>query len=1008
MADPPKKRGRPEAAAEDEAAASSFYTDAQDKSLASNLFRYRRRIADLASSLHDTRSANAGLVDTVAALDRVLSQVRLGSCAAYPPATWWGLTGSPPPRVQVEHSADALCSTLPAAVKGDLSTGLAGLQHAGSQPRLPPETASQLGAPWAIVAEASGLRAASEITTLTALLSTVDAALGSVHDAGEPSWQPPHPGAPPGLPSGGSSRSGGTPHASAPARAVEDGAADAVTAAALKRASDAVSVSLTSRLHRLLAYGGALSKAVSRVAPTGTGSNAAVEGLERQRRAAADTATALWDALAVRSRELGEERARGVRLEEEAHQAVRTLERLRVSRPELDGEIRKLLPGLATRVLQAAASVVDGGGASFAAFSSGPAGDLCSGMAVDVEEGGGGDATSKLSSAGLTRSGSINAGRAGGGMETGFPLPSLGGEGDVSMGGEGSSGTLLLPPSALRLHMSFAGGASGSSAPTPTPTPPVLASSPSASHSGVGYDENGGATASSSAPARGEGVVDWAGEVDHMRGSLQDARLEVNALQDRLGELTAAKEVSAANEEATCTRAFTLERELSVVRAGVGSDAVVKGHAAYSLLFAQWEAEARKAAGSAAQVAAMQGRLDSAHEALSAERGRCADLLHAAGSVAQGGSAHVAALDAQIVKFQGEIIKALQERDEALVKAARSAAEVEACSAHANTVREALASVDEWKEQYAALHAALQARHDAASAAQPSMDEQIASITAERDGMLAALADVSSAFESSKTRNDGLLDVLREKDGHIARLAAEKQRLIVEKALLVSERDSKDTAIADLIGARTSLEAALAAHERTLLDARGAVDLAKEGERAAQREAALAKERSLDGSAGKAVADMRGQADAAREVAARSQGEAATCFTRMEAMSADLNRTREELAVLKAKVAKKDEKLAALKGDVERERERASTSTRDRERYVASTPGGDASVLAHLKKIVFCHLCKEGQRDTVLSRCGHVFCHACVDHRIRDRSRKCPSCNLVFAESDVKKLHFTT
>ena len=56
------------------------------------------------------------------------------------------------------------------------------------------------------------------------------------------------------------------------------------------------------------------------------------------------------------------------------------------------------------------------------------------------------------------------------------------------------------------------------------------------------------------------------------------------------------------------------------------------------------------------------------------------------------------------------------------------------------------------------------------------------------------------------------------------------------------------------------------------------------------------------------------------------------------------------------------------------------------------------------RNMIFCGLCRNNQKDRVITKCMHVFCKKCIDKNIKSRSRKCPSCNTPFAESDVRPI----
>ncbi|KAF8482639.1 BRE1 E3 ubiquitin ligase-domain-containing protein, partial [Russula ochroleuca] len=56
--------------------------------------------------------------------------------------------------------------------------------------------------------------------------------------------------------------------------------------------------------------------------------------------------------------------------------------------------------------------------------------------------------------------------------------------------------------------------------------------------------------------------------------------------------------------------------------------------------------------------------------------------------------------------------------------------------------------------------------------------------------------------------------------------------------------------------------------------------------------------------------------------------------------------------------------------------------------------------------ILKCSTCRQNMRSTILTKCLHTFCKSCIDMRISTRQRKCPACNLQFAQSEAQQLYF--
>jgi E3 ubiquitin-protein ligase BRE1 len=57
------------------------------------------------------------------------------------------------------------------------------------------------------------------------------------------------------------------------------------------------------------------------------------------------------------------------------------------------------------------------------------------------------------------------------------------------------------------------------------------------------------------------------------------------------------------------------------------------------------------------------------------------------------------------------------------------------------------------------------------------------------------------------------------------------------------------------------------------------------------------------------------------------------------------------------------------------------------------------------QNLVICSVCRSNFKNTILKGCGHVFCNSCVDDRLANRMRKCPSCNKAFDRSDAMAAH---
>nr|GAT44637.1 allantoicase [Mycena chlorophos] len=109
-----------------------------------------------------------------------------------------------------------------------------------------------------------------------------------------------------------------------------------------------------------------------------------------------------------------------------------------------------------------------------------------------------------------------------------------------------------------------------------------------------------------------------------------------------------------------------------------------------------------------------------------------------------------------------------------------------------------------------------------------------------------------------------------------------------------------------------------------------------------------------------------------------------------------------ELAERKAEAQKLSEDVALAKRETDKQ------AARVRELGSGSMSAREEDLQNELKKamgILKCSTCKGiGFRDTVISKCGHTFCKACIDSRLATRQRKCPACNQPFAKEEVGQI----
>ncbi|KAI4292707.1 hypothetical protein PAPHI01_1981 [Pancytospora philotis] len=135
----------------------------------------------------------------------------------------------------------------------------------------------------------------------------------------------------------------------------------------------------------------------------------------------------------------------------------------------------------------------------------------------------------------------------------------------------------------------------------------------------------------------------------------------------------------------------------------------------------------------------------------------------------------------------------------------------------------------------------------------------------------------------------------------------------------------------------------------------------------------------------------------------------------------------------RAALAEAEHKLAALGGELQNAKAAHRASLAELERVQAKlalseqnnmkyekTVGtyksicqrdGLASALENIEmyqRALRCSLCNTNIKNCTIVKCMHCFCMDCVTSQFKSRHRRCPTCDVDFAMSDVKKLYLNT
>ncbi|KAK3375108.1 BRE1 E3 ubiquitin ligase-domain-containing protein [Podospora didyma] len=136
---------------------------------------------------------------------------------------------------------------------------------------------------------------------------------------------------------------------------------------------------------------------------------------------------------------------------------------------------------------------------------------------------------------------------------------------------------------------------------------------------------------------------------------------------------------------------------------------------------------------------------------------------------------------------------------------------------------------------------------------------------------------------------------------------------------------------------------------------------------------------------------------------------------KLESISAEVTRradsVKAQISDLTSLVKSKDAANASLKEqlmnhetELEKVKVRLREATKDCDKWRHKCQSNSTEEEEMLRNLVLC-VCKSNFKNTILKGCGHVFCNVCVESRLTNRMRKCPTCNKAFDRSDAMSVH---
>ncbi|XP_017274100.1 E3 ubiquitin-protein ligase BRE1B [Kryptolebias marmoratus] len=262
------------------------------------------------------------------------------------------------------------------------------------------------------------------------------------------------------------------------------------------------------------------------------------------------------------------------------------------------------------------------------------------------------------------------------------------------------------------------------------------------------------------------------------------------------------------------------------------------------------------------------------------------------------------------------------------------------------------------------------------------LQKKLAATKQEEEALLSEMDVTGQAFEDMQEQNSRLLQQLREKDdanfklmseriksNQIYKLLKEEKEELADQVLTFKTQvDAQLLVVQKLEEKEGVLQSTLAALEKELTVRTQALELNK---RKAVEAAQLAE-------------DLKVQLEHTQAKLKEIQVSVAENRTARERESSNLKRAQEDLSRLRRKLEKQKKVEVYSDADEILQEE-----------------------INQYKAKLRCPCCNTRDKETVLTKCFHVFCYECLKMRYDTRQRKCPKCNCAFGANDFHRIYIT-
>jgi len=277
------------------------------------------------------------------------------------------------------------------------------------------------------------------------------------------------------------------------------------------------------------------------------------------------------------------------------------------------------------------------------------------------------------------------------------------------------------------------------------------------------------------------------------------------------------------------------------------------------------------------------------------------------------------------------------------------------------------------------------------------MRKEISAVMASKEAAKAKLERAEKERDSLVESNARLLKQITEKDDMNAKSLSTILHLKSMTEQLTLERDNLEQQV------KSASQLSLAARLATNAKERLSEEVNNEKE-ALQRQ----------------VKELESKCESTKSQLDRITVEYSQASSKTATLNGELTNALKRIEGLAAELEEKNVEIRSLKEQVSAAERQAEEATENLKKVAQSAEsGGGVSVsasgslftvdqlntqIAVLKNRLACPVCHYRDKECIIMRCRHMHCKQCVEERITNRSRKCPTCNNRFSEKDVEDI----